>query len=334
MRGILFDGESSASRAIEAQLLPTGALQIKTERQTRIWKLDELVIADPISGCPAVVELPDGSRLEIDDPAPFYDALAALDGSRRGWIHAIEQHWIGALLCLAATIALVAWAMTDGIPLATRFAASIMPASVNEVIGREGLRIMDQFFFEPSSLEDEHKQILQERFDDIVAAVGDGSDYILAFRSSEAIGPNAFALPAGVVIITDQLIELAEDDRGIAGVLAHEVGHVTHRHALRSLIQGSLSAGLLIAITGDIGSATNFAAGLPTILVNAAYSRDFEREADEVAFEYLDARGIDPQELGELLMRIDEHYSRNPDQVTLLDSHPASRERLEAAGRR
>lgn len=330
VHGTLYDNQSSASREVTVRLLPTGKLQLNEGREIRIWALDELVVADPVSNCPAVVELPNGSRLEIEDPAPFYAELTTMSGGRKNWVHALEQHWLLAVLCLITSIALVAWTVIDGIPLAARFAASAMPASVNAIIGREGLRIMDEYLFEPSTLSDERRQVLQDRFSDIVTTVGDDSNYTLEFRSAKAIGPNAFALPAGVVIIFDELVALAEDDTEIAGVLAHEVGHVVHRHALRSLIQNSVSSGLLIAMTGDLGSAANLAAGLPTVLVNAAYSRDFEREADEVAFRYLAARNIDPEELGELLMRIDEQAGRQPGQFTLLDSHPASRERVDA----
>jgi len=331
VQSTLYDSDSSARRAVDAQWLSPGTLQLRDGREIRNWPLDKLVIADPISGCPAVVELPNGARLEVEDSMAFYDALALLESSQRTWVNSLEQKWPVALLCLVVSIALVAWAVIDGIPFAARMAASAMPASANAAIGQEGLRMLDQFMFEPSTLDAQSQQSVQERFDDIVATIGDDSAYELTFRSSQTVGPNAFALPNGVVVITDDLIALSEDDREIAAVLAHEVGHVVHRHALRGLIQNSVAAGLLVAISGDIGSAANLGAGLPAIFVNAAYTRDFEREADEVAFQYLEARDIDPVELGELLMRIEEHYGREPGRFTLLDTHPATRERLDAA---
>ena len=96
---------------------------------------------------------------------------------------------------------------------------------------------------------------------------------------------------------------------------------------IRQLLQNSVAAGLIVIVTGDLGSAANLAAGVPAVLLNAAYTREFEREADEVAFTYLEARGINPKALGELLIRIDEQAGRHPGQTTLLDSHPSSRER-------
>ncbi len=59
------------------------------------------------------------------------------------------------------------------------------------------------------------------------------------FRASPIIGANAFALPGGIVIVTDQLMQLAEHDDEILAVLAHEIGHVKHRHVLRGLPQDS-----------------------------------------------------------------------------------------------
>ena len=61
----------------------------------------------------------------------------------------------------------------------------------------------------------------------------------LEFRASPALGPNAFALPSGIIVVTDELVTLAHDDREILAVLGHELGHVAHRHVMRQLLQSS-----------------------------------------------------------------------------------------------
>lgn len=310
---------------------PPGNLQVRDGRDIRSWLLADLSVEPRIAGVPAVVALPDGGRLEVEDADAFY---ALLGGGRMKWVHALEKHWGLALLCTAVSIAVVAWFVMYGIPLAARVAAQLMPDEVHDLIGREGMDAMDRYLFEPTQLPAARQAQLQALFADVVSVLGSDDGYALRFRSSEAFGPNAVALPAGIVVLTDELVALAEDDDEIAAVLAHEVGHVVHQHAMRKLIQTSVSAGLIVAITGDVGSATNFAAGIPAVLLNASYSRGFEREADESAFRYLQLRGIDPAELGQLLIRIDEEAGRNPGRASLLDSHPASRERLDAARQR
>jgi Zn-dependent protease with chaperone function len=334
VRATLYDSGSSARREVDISLLPTGSLQVRDERDVRSWLLNDLQVADRIAGCPAILQLPGGERLEVPDADNFYRQFAALRGHGTGWVHALEGHWTAVLLCLLVTVGLIYWFVTDGIPVAARVAAAAMPASVNDLIGREAMEAMDQYLFSPTQLSGERQAELQALFDDVVGEVGGDEGYSLQFRSGEGIGPNAFALPAGIVVMTDELVELAEEDSEVAAVLAHEVGHVVNHHSMRRLIQSSVSAGLIVAVTGDLGSAANLAVGLPAVLLNAAYSREFEREADQVAFSYLESRDIDLAELGELLVRIDEVYGRDPDASTLLDSHPGSRERLEAARER
>ncbi len=312
-------------------VLPTGNLQVRAGRDVQGWLLADLSVEPRLAGVPAVVVLPDGRRLEVIDAEAFYGALG---GGRMRWVHALEEHWGLALLCTAVSVAVVVWFVMYGIPLAARVAAQTMPDEVHDLIGREGLDAMDRYLLDPTELPAGRQVELQALFADVVAVVGSDDDYELRFRSSNAVGPNAFALPSGIVVLTDELVALAEDNAEIAAVLAHEVGHVVHRHAMRMLIQNSVSAGLIVMVTGDVGSATNLAAGIPAVLLNASYSRDFEREADETAFLYLETRGIDPAELGQLLVRIDEAAGQNPGRATLLDSHPASRERLDAARER
>lgn len=328
MRGTLFASDSSASRPVEVRLLPGGALQIMDEAGQQQWPLKDLRVADRLPGCPAVVELADGARLEVADAERFYDEIRAWRGRSSTWLHALEARWPVVIGCLLLTVGLVYWFVTDGLPLAARYVAASMPESVHAAIGGEGMNLLDQIIFSPSELDSARQQALRDRFADVVTVVGEDCNCQLQFRKLGA--PNALALPSGIVVLTDEIVALAENDDELAAVLAHEVGHVVHRHAMRSLIQNSVSTGLIVALTGDVGSAANFAAGLPAVVLNAAYSRDFEREADAVAFRYLQTRDLDPEGLGRLLVRIDEQYGHEGGSATLLDSHPGSHERLEA----
>jgi Zn-dependent protease with chaperone function len=133
--------------------------------------------------------------------------------------------------------------------------------------------------------------------------------------------------------VTDQLVQLAQHDREVLAVIAHELGHVERRHSLRLALQ-SIGAGvLLVAITGDIGSFSDLAAGLPSLLLQSGYSRDMEREADAYALVWLDATCIPPQHFADILSRLDKS---TPDAAGLLASHPGTGARirpfLEAGG--
>jgi Zn-dependent protease with chaperone function len=79
--------------------------------------------------------------------------------------------------------------------------------------------------------------------------------YSLNFRKGGSIGPNAFALPDGSLVLTDELVELAANDEAVLGVLGHEIAHVEGEHTLRQLYRAAGVAGFIMLIGGDIGSA-------------------------------------------------------------------------------
>jgi predicted Zn-dependent protease len=165
----------------------------------------------------------------------------------------------------------------------------------------------------------------------LVQAAAPGASYTLVFRSSPAIGPNAFALPGGTVVLLDELEKSAQHDDEIAAVLAHEIGHLRERHTMRHVLQTSAAGVLLAAVVGDIVSISSYAAALPVFLLDARYSRAFELEADQVGFAVMDTVGIDRAHFVRFLARMEqEHGSNLPG---FLSTHPRAEERSGAAGR-
>jgi Zn-dependent protease with chaperone function len=115
------------------------------------------------------------------------------------------------------------------------------------------------------------------------------------------MGPNAFALPDGQIVLLDELIELLDDEEVLA-VLAHEFGHVSHRHGIRQLIQSSVVAAVVTAWLGDISF---IAASLGTVLLDSGYSREMEFDADRYAAEMLTHQGASPDFLAGALEKLE-----------------------------
>jgi Zn-dependent protease with chaperone function len=110
--------------------------------------------------------------------------------------------------------------------------------------------------------------------------------------AERGLGPNALALPGGHIVLTDAMAQLlAAHPDTLTGVLAHELGHVRHRHGMRMLVQASLLGLVAGLVVGDFSS---LLATVPTVLGQQAYSRDFEREADAQARELLRANRLPP----------------------------------------
>jgi predicted Zn-dependent protease len=165
---------------------------------------------------------------------------------------------------------------------------------------------------------------------------GDAAGYRLEFRSSEALGANAFALPGGTVLLTDGMVELARSDDELAAVMAHEIGHVRQRHVMRHVLQNSVTALIVATLTGDVTSITSLAATLPTAVVDATFSRQFEREADDAAVAWLKSANVDPRRYAELLARLQAQLdTRSGDAFkekspvhNYLSNHPETGERI------
>jgi Zn-dependent protease with chaperone function len=150
------------------------------------------------------------------------------------------------------------------------------------------------------------------------------------------------ALPDGHIIFTDAMVELAEDDDELVSVFAHEIGHLAHKHVLRRVIQDSMLTLVIVLVTGDVNSASSIVIAIPSIMLELAYSREFEREADDFAFEFMRAHDLKPIHFARLMRRLsmsrimgddDEEQPQAKDaEVVESDywsTHPATEERVQ-----
>jgi predicted Zn-dependent protease len=144
------------------------------------------------------------------------------------------------------------------------------------------------------------------------------------------IGPNAFALPGGTIIITDQMIEFAESQEEILAILAHELGHVEERHILQLVVQSSFAALVAATVTADAASLSALVAGIPAILLQKKYSRDFEDKADEYAFDMLKRHDVSPEAFASIMERIDDN-KESMRSFSFMDTHPITEERIRKA---
>jgi len=135
---------------------------------------------------------------------------------------------------------------------------------------------------------------------------------------------NAAVLPGRNIIVFTGLLSFADNAEEFAGVLAHELGHITENHVMDRMMT-EFGTTLLLMISGmDAGS--EMIANILRILTTTAFSREQEREADQKAIDYLTAAEIDPMYLGNFLLRVStKNGGRNiPEWVS---THPDSRER-------
>ncbi|MGQ0533457.1 MAG: M48 family metallopeptidase [Caulobacteraceae bacterium] len=149
---------------------------------------------------------------------------------------------------------------------------------------------------------------------------------------ADADFPNAFALPDNSIIVTDELIGMAEHPDELTGVIAHEIAHVEHNHIMKNVVR-QIGAGVFFDVVFGGAGAGQAIAIASVNLAGLRYSRGDESDADFRGMDYLDAAGISTAGVGRMFDRF-EAYSEEQgagDIPTMLSSHPASRERAVAA---
>lgn len=144
---------------------------------------------------------------------------------------------------------------------------------------------------------------------------------------------NAFALPGGFLFVNTGLINLAENESELAGVLAHEIAHVAARHGTRQATRGqitNLATIPLIFLGGWTGYGVRQAAGLALPMTFLKFSRGFEEEADFLGVQYLYAAGYDPNSMVEFFERLKAQEKKKPGTFAkVFSSHPTNEKRIQ-----
>jgi hypothetical protein len=336
-----FDGVSSMRRRVQARR-EGDRLRIEGDGIALDVAASEARVHPRIGRTPLRISLPGNGLLlaTADDVAAVLEIPPA-----RGLAHRLESH-IGVVVLAIAGVVAASWlGVRVGIPWAAEKIAFHIPPALERDIAEEGLKQMDGFALKPSAVPLERQAQLRALFAQLRdRAGGSAAAAHLEFRNGGWIGANAFALPGGVVVVTDQLVRLMGNDDRIAAVLAHELGHLDRRHGSRQILQSSVAGLLTAAVAGDASTLSSVVVGGSSMLVYTGYSRDFEREADRFAYGLLRSTGRSPRLLGEALAQLekarptrgsqecapDDAPQKEEEHVELgyLSTHPATAERI------
>lgn len=303
------------------------ALTIRLTDATHTWEYAQLRRADDGGERFMLKRKPDtGERLMIEDDVEALRAAAPSLFTPRamgveGWP-------------VVASVAAAAWSLAGafliGVPLAAqpiadrvpdRFRAQLADISWAQVNG----------FTEYCDDSDEAAAILNSVADRIMMISNVPHREDVWITIVDAPIPNAFALPDRSIIVTDDLIALAESPDELVGVIAHEIAHIERNHVLANIIR-HVGAGIFFDIVFGGAGAGQAIAIASVNLAGLSYGRDDETEADARGFDYLDAAGISTGGVADLFDRFRaEAEEEGGDIPTLLSSHPATAVRAQAA---
>ena len=325
-----YDGQHSRQQAVTLSIAD-GQLEVHAGELLREVPLSQIHISTKLCNSPRLLHFSAGGHCEIRNHADFEALLQESGLQPQSLISRLENSWRYALSATLLGIAIVVAAFYWGLPWFADVAAKKIPISVALNIDTHFLQVVDEKLMQPSMLNIARQRKLQSRLDSLRNEDGIPPHH-LQFRSSDTIGANAFALPGGTIIVTDQLVKLATDDEEILAVLAHELGHVSEHHPLRQLLQSSVVG---LAMTWYLGDISTLLAAAPTLLLETSYSRNFERRADHYAANMLRMNGITSAKLADMLEKLESSHSGKVEKVTqtsriaeIFSTHPDTDERI------
>lgn len=322
------DGRTAAVHDIEVTIRPDG-IAIEGEEVSVRWREAGLEVIDaPANG--KALRLGhadhDGARLLLEGEALVAEVRKALPGllsrrqdSRRHDLKKLGV-WGGGVAALTALFFLFLPAIVSGV-------AAMIPQSVERRLGDQALATFARFF---DGMDEQcAAREGQEALDWMVVQIMDGAriERGVDVRVVPVDIVNAVAFPGGAILIFDGMIRQAESAEEVAGVVAHEIGHVENRHGMERMVRDSAISAVLSVFApgaaGDLGSELGGA------LLTQSYGRDAEREADAFAIETLNRIGVTTDGMASFFARMAKKHGSGQGGSLLqyMASHPAPTER-------
>jgi Zn-dependent protease with chaperone function len=325
--GTLFDGRSPLGQAARLELDGGVARLVSGDGA---WELpfNELRISPRVFSTPRFVTLPNGGKLVCPDQ-PALDALPGASRSE-GPVAWLEQRLGVAVAAVLLTLSSVAAFYFFGLPRVASAVADRISPERERAFGERTLAALDDQLMSHTELDPATVAEVRRGFAALTRDLPPARVPRLEFRHAPSIGPNAFALPGEIIVVTDQLPIRCTPEEAVV-VLGHELGHVTHRHALKHLLQEIGIVTVASAVTSDASSISLSANTLPAIVLNAQYSQAFEREADEAGFALSRKAGYSPELFASCLQSLSAEHDPRGRMAGYVSTHPPDAERIARA---
>ncbi len=316
------DGTSSRRRDVTLRLAAACEI-VDGEQLAATWPYADIRRADGPVGtlrlmCVTATLL---ARLEIRDAslaAELERRCGALDADLPGTkgVAVIVGWSVAALVSIVLMVLFV-------VPLVADRLTPLVPYAVEKRIGEVADKQV-RVIFEGKQCESPDGKAAFIKLVDMLRQAGAIDTHADATVISNEIA-NAIALPGGKIYVFEGLLAKAENVDELAGVIAHELGHVKNRDGLRNLIYNGGTSFLIGLLFGDVtgSSAIIFAS---RELFQASHSRDAERTADQTTIDIMRKLGRSPKPMGEFLLRVTGKEKGKG--LALISSHPLSEDRL------
>ncbi|MEM7240802.1 MAG: M48 family metallopeptidase [Pseudomonadota bacterium] len=332
--GKFFDGQTATPHEVAVEITPT-QIRIAKGSEAIIWPMENVkALSDQARRQGIVLECIDSGeeRLVLPDDTiadHLKETVPALFKRRvSGKMKRRVMIWGGGAV---ASVCLILFVI---IPLLANTLATFIPVQREVAMGNFTIKQIENVFV--SAKKDQPKTCTtpqgQAALDKMIDRLTPHFEnpYPPSVRVMRSPLVNAFAVPGGHVVLFEGLLKDAESPEEVAGVLAHEYGHVVNRDPTRLGLRTAGSAGILGLVFGDF--AGGFAAlALAEAMMNADYSQEAEMEADQFSHEVFARAGLPSSRLADFFARLEAEHGDVEGLLSYIATHPELKGREAAA---
>ncbi len=331
---------AASSQCCAAQLqITAGQVQIyQSADQQVVWQGTEFSPGADLPGLAQELRFSDGSYF-IPADLNFRLSRQLLTTQNASLVTRLEQHK-GIILLSVLLVPLLLWWLTMvGMPKLAVSLVPWLPQAAVQAVDQQTLQLLDKTLLEPSKLSEQEQQQWRQQWSQTMQHLPASArvEVNIQFRHAEKLGPNAFALPAGTLVFTDQLVQLLHDKPdALLAVFLHEAGHVRHQHGLTLLVQSTATTVMFALLFSDLEGLTETLLGTGSSLLQNNFSRQMENQADDFATSQLLQLGKATTGFVEAMQAI-QQAAAGQDAANIenwtryLSSHPSTTERIEHA---
>ncbi|WDE03368.1 M48 family metallopeptidase [Thalassomonas viridans] len=333
IEGQLFPERSSGFEQVYAEFQACGTIVIfrqEDKQQILSASLAEVKLSDKLGNTPRQMVFPGGELFSFI-ASEAVDAWLHQRGSKSS-LHAIEQSKKFILAALVLVPLMLVGLFKYVIPEIAVSFSSLVPQSAIEISSQHTLQALDKTVLSPSNFSEQEQQAYVDKWQNEIAALDyPHQQYQILLRQSDLYGANAFALPDGTIVVTDDLIELFSDHPdALFAILLHEMGHVEQHHAMRYIAETLATSIVVSYLFGDLSAVMDLFIGSGVTMIGNQFSQALEWEADNFAIAVLKKQGKSPESFADAMkLFLQQHGETDLDK--LFSTHPLMAERAQNA---
>lgn len=323
--GFYYDGRSAQRQPVSLVITGQGLCIRKADGQTMVW---------PFASLRQTQGRHEREHLRIEHGSEPAESVSVIEAGLAEAIRAAAPSATRTLRERTSTARVLTWSFAGlaafalvyfwGAPAAADWTATRMPASWETELGRGvGAQMLARERACTDSLVTAPLRVVLDR---ILAAAKPNQQYDFRITVLRDTTINAFAAPGGFLAVNQGLLAAAKTPEEFAGVLAHEVSHVTRRHTTRTLLRDIPMRFAITAVSGGSGMET--AAMVAGSMGMLRYRRDFEADADREGLRLLHAAAIDPAGVVSFMRTLEDERKSEPRFANYLSSHPRTIDRI------